>query len=74
MEQQGTSTPGGAAGANPMPGGASADTSAQHLASRDKQEPDCGLTEQPDQGGQAFPTGPGGCAAAPEDNAGKERR
>ena len=32
MSQQGTSTPGGAAAANPMPGETSKDTSRQHLA------------------------------------------
>jgi hypothetical protein len=49
MEQQGTSTPGGAADANPSPADSSKDTSRQHLAAEPDAKhanPGCGLSPQ----------------------------
>jgi len=48
--QQGTSTPGGAAAANPSPGDSTKDTSRQHLAAEpgtEEASPGCGLSPQP---------------------------
>ena len=50
MSQQGTSTPGGATNANPMPGDSTKDTSRQHLAAEpaaDQSIPGCALPGRP---------------------------